>query len=353
MALQIRRGSTADRLAYTPEVGELIFDTTTKVLYVGDGSQVGGIASTSLTADDAQDAAAELFTNGSHTGISFTYNDSLGTINAVVSSSGNFIGSVFADDSTMLVDGTNGTIVGNIVSERLEIVGASILETTSGKKWSIQTSVYHGSSANDWGQFKQAHNTADANNVAFSRSRGSLDIPTSVTNGDRLMVLSALGHDGTGFRTGASISAEVEGAVSSSTIPTKIVFKTRATTSNTTKAEISPTGVLKVNNIQALSGTLTVTGTVVGKLDGDVTGSVFADDSTKIIDGTNGGAITAPSVTASNYLKLPVFATVSGRNSAIPSPTAGMMVYVSNDGTGSAAVQVYFGSPVSSWTNIS
>lgn len=353
MALQIRRGSTADRLAYTPEVGELIFDTTTKVLYVGDGSQVGGIPSTSLTVDDAQDAAAQLFTAGSHTGISFTYNDSLNTIDAVVSSNGDFVGSVFADDSTMLVDGTNGTIVGDIESTRLNILGPTTIETPSGRRWSIQTNVYHGTSANDWGQFRQAHNTSDANNVAFTRARGNLDTPTSVNNGDKLMVLSALGYDGTGYRTGASIGAEVEGSVSTSTVPTKIVFKTRATTSNTTKAEISSTGVFKVNNIQALSGTLTVTGNVVGKLDGDMTGSVFSDDSTKVIDGTNGGAITAPSVTISNFLQLPSFATVTARNLAITSPTGGMVVYMQNDGTGSPAVQAYIGSPSNTWVNLS
>lgn len=352
MALQIRRGSTADRLAYTPEVGELVFDTTTKVLYVGDGSQVGGIPSTSLTVDDAQDAAAQLFTNGTHTGITFTYNDSLDTINATVSSQGDFVGSVFADDSTMLVDGTNGTIVGDIDSGRLSILGSTTLETPTGRRWAIQTNVYHGTSANDWGQFRQAHNTADANNVAFSRARGSLDIPTSVNNGDKLMVLSALGYDGSGYRTGASIGAEVDGAVSASNIPTKIVFKTRATTSNTTKAELSPTGIFKVNNIQALSGTLTVTGTVVGKLDGDMTGSVFADDSTKIIDGTNGGSITAPSVTISNFLQLSSFATVTARNLAITSPTAGMVVYLANAGSGTPAVQAYIGSPTNNWVNL-
>ena len=43
MALQIRRGTTGERLAgFVPATGELIFDLDEKTLYVGDGVTVGG-----------------------------------------------------------------------------------------------------------------------------------------------------------------------------------------------------------------------------------------------------------------------------------------------------------------------
>ena len=42
MTLQIRRGNDSDRLTITPAIGELIFTTDTKELFVGDGSTVGG-----------------------------------------------------------------------------------------------------------------------------------------------------------------------------------------------------------------------------------------------------------------------------------------------------------------------
>ena len=42
MALQIRRGTDAERTGITPLAGELIFTTDTKKLYVGDGTTVGG-----------------------------------------------------------------------------------------------------------------------------------------------------------------------------------------------------------------------------------------------------------------------------------------------------------------------
>ena len=49
MALQIRRGTNAQRLLYTPIVGELVFVTdylsaTVDPIYVGDGVTLGGVA---------------------------------------------------------------------------------------------------------------------------------------------------------------------------------------------------------------------------------------------------------------------------------------------------------------------
>jgi hypothetical protein len=43
MALQIRRGTNAERQTITPAAGELIFTTDTKKLYIGDGSTAGGV----------------------------------------------------------------------------------------------------------------------------------------------------------------------------------------------------------------------------------------------------------------------------------------------------------------------
>jgi hypothetical protein len=46
MALQIRRGTDAERLEITPLQGELIFTTDNKEVFVGDGTTVGGIGIT-------------------------------------------------------------------------------------------------------------------------------------------------------------------------------------------------------------------------------------------------------------------------------------------------------------------
>jgi trimeric autotransporter adhesin len=42
MSLKLRRGTNAERLAFTPAVGELIYTTDSKQLYAGDGTTVGG-----------------------------------------------------------------------------------------------------------------------------------------------------------------------------------------------------------------------------------------------------------------------------------------------------------------------
>lgn len=42
MPLQIKRGTDTQRIGITPVVGEPIFTTDTKKLYIGDGSTAGG-----------------------------------------------------------------------------------------------------------------------------------------------------------------------------------------------------------------------------------------------------------------------------------------------------------------------
>lgn len=138
MALQIRRGTTAERTARRFLEGELIYDVTLQQVFVGDSTDgttgtLGGKAVTAFTQEDAQDAIRDLFSAGSHTNISFSYNDVGNSISAVVSLSsytGNISasgtvtaggfngwlnGNVFADDSTLLVDAGNGTIPAEVL----------------------------------------------------------------------------------------------------------------------------------------------------------------------------------------------------------------------------------------------
>jgi hypothetical protein len=127
MPLQIRRGTTAQRLAITPLTGELIHDTTTGQLFVGNGTTAGGVTTTGITLEDAADTAASLFSTGSHSGITFAYNDAAGRIDATVTVAatgpfdGDLTGSVFSDNSTLLVDGTGGRIVGPVATDSVII----------------------------------------------------------------------------------------------------------------------------------------------------------------------------------------------------------------------------------------
>lgn len=119
MPLQIRRGTEAERLAMsTPlALGELLYDLTSQQIFVGDGETIGGNPATGYTNEDAQDAAAQLFTTGSHNNITFSYDDVNGKINTVINlsdysgpiSATSFNGSLISDDSTVLVNVVNGT----------------------------------------------------------------------------------------------------------------------------------------------------------------------------------------------------------------------------------------------------
>jgi len=129
MALQIRRGPTADRLSYTPVVGELVWDTSTNSLYIGNGSTAGGLPAGTLVTEDVQDIASTMLTSGTHQNITFTYDDTLGRINSTFNLSSfdgtinaaGFIGSHYANDSTLLLNALtgavnlNGTVKGHII----------------------------------------------------------------------------------------------------------------------------------------------------------------------------------------------------------------------------------------------
>jgi len=134
MALQIRRGSTADRMSITPVVGELIWDTSLDALYIGNGITVGGLPAGTLVPGDVQDIAAALLVDGTHNNITFTYNDSLSVINSTLDlttydgtiTAPGFIGSHYATDSTLLLNATtgavnlDGTVKGHIVPDANE-----------------------------------------------------------------------------------------------------------------------------------------------------------------------------------------------------------------------------------------
>ena len=68
MALQLRRGSEAQRLTFTPQVGELIVTTDKYALWVGDGQTTGGI-----------NVLASAFPQGNQSGL--VWNNTTNTVN--------------------------------------------------------------------------------------------------------------------------------------------------------------------------------------------------------------------------------------------------------------------------------
>jgi hypothetical protein len=131
MPLQLRRGLASQRASKTYASGELVYITDTGALYVGNGVTAGGVAIANLPEQDIKDFTAAMFTGGSHTGITFSYNSTTKLVSAAVDIEiSNYAGTIRADafkgtlvgeDSTILVDALagkinlNGTVQDHIV----------------------------------------------------------------------------------------------------------------------------------------------------------------------------------------------------------------------------------------------
>jgi hypothetical protein len=420
--------------------GELLYVTNTQKIYVGNGSTLAGSLTsvTGYTDADAKDAAAASFTGGTHSGITFTYNtvtdlisanidlsnyqgilradafkgsvfaDDGSTIGgtllvdavagiipaAVVSGTfsgdvvgnttgyhtGDVKGSVFADNSTLLVDAVSSTInatsiTGNIftnlidsenssaitvtpsilfssaatVDDNLTVGGnatisgiitgnvigniqGNVLDSTGSAVIDSANSTFNGSGINfnttnatitspgavftdmpfliftsveptgnlaPVSMFVQ--NNAGTNTAPFglTRVRGSILTPTSVVNGDDLGQIANIGFDGTSFISSATITAVVDNVVSTGVIPSKMEFKTS-----------SALGVLATK--------ATIKSTVV--------------------------EFDVPP-------RLPVVANDTARTALVPTPTTGMMIFMSSGTTPAATnkVQVY---DSTAWVNL-
>ena len=341
MALRLRRGTDAERQLITPVAGELIYTTDTKLLYVGDGSTVGGTLVTgagggsttldALTDTDltgAADGEVLTFVSGTNkwepvsiaalsnvTLDALTDTDLTGEIDSDVLSyngltskwepinvedlisgtgiqasltiladdltvmvnpdtksfngalTGEFKGSVFGDDSSILVDGINGTIVGVVENDYTSAVeyvqGANVrigsavgggnlivlrdnvdssllvltTEDPAGQVISVRplqvgsTSALVGdgkinivtSTANALGMtlvgsFDGADNTLSA----IHRSRGTKAAPTAIQNGDGLGSFILTGYNGAGYRIAGGIKATVSGTPQAAHIPANV-----------------------------------------------------------------------------------------------------------------------------------
>jgi hypothetical protein len=164
---------------------------------------------------------------------------------------------------------------------------------------------------------RQFFNGANANRLGATRARGTPDSPSSIVENDQIFNIQTMGYDGAGFRNSSAIRFICSGPVSSGIIPGSIEFVTADLTGNMLRrVVIDQNGIL--NSIFGIAGDVT----------GDLVGSVFADNSTMIINGTEGGRITSPSVSISEFLQLPAYADDSARSAAISTPVQGMVVFM-------------------------
>lgn len=185
-------------------------------------------------------------------------------------------GSVFADDSTLLVDGVNGILVGNSIGAVFSQSNSELLLDTQNN---VSYTDVRSRDGNDtllvdavngtipWSVISGAPNFNDGTN---SLTLETLTVGT-VTISDNLVV------------------GDLNGDIYALNGTTKILENGNGIT------PAAFTGNVNGNVNGNVSGTLNgnvngnVTGNVTGNVVGDVIGSIFADDSTLLVDAVNGG----------------------------------------------------------------
>jgi hypothetical protein len=291
MAFKIRRGTNAQRLLITPAEGELIYTTDTKKLFTGDGTTLGGVAVDTGTVafsgiasdvtpdvDSTRDIGATgnrwaegWFDNvyGAFTGAltgNVTGNLSgnvtgnvTGNLTGNVSGdvTGDLNGSVFADDSTAMLDAIQKRITAdvyssagtlllstnpstNVISNGDVVITDNVITLLNG----LDT-VQFGTNTSALGvglrikspvltnksiEINSLTNGIVGDSFEIQVSRGTLSIPTSVQQGDPLFTIVANAYDGTDYRFSSAISFDIDPDTSSpvapGAVPGKISFGT-------------------------------------------------------------------------------------------------------------------------------
>jgi hypothetical protein len=299
MALQIRRGLQAD-LPASPADGELLYATDTNKLYVGDGGTAqeisGGGGLVNVVEDTSPQLGGDLDLNG---------------YKIVSSSNGNIELDPNGTGNIILHGNLTIDVNGNVTKTGELNISPTSFTTFGSNNASIDGNVYITRNSYSVGTaagftFAQHHNTADAVNFTFYRSRGTGNSQTAISNGDDIVDLAFVGHDGTSTPIGAgNISCQVDGTVSSGIIPGRFRFAlhdgvTTGALGLRAVAELNSAGVWKVNSIQNYSGTeLTVTAATV-KIAGDVQINAQGDLRFADTDSSNWVAFQAPGTVAAN-----------------------------------------------------
>lgn len=292
MALQIRRGLEAD-LPASPADGELLYATDTNKLYVGDGG-----------------VPQEISGGGGGGGISNLVEDTTPQLGGNLDVNGQSIVSTSNGDITISPNGTGHIVLNGDVTK----TGTLSISPSAGVRFGESDGSVNGSitivSHNTPGfgssgfTFRSHHGgvTTDTYNMYFYRTRGTGLSPLPVLQGDEIADMVFAAYDGTSAVSAAILNVVVDSPISTGSVPGKFVFSTHNGTSLASRAELSPTGVWKVNEVQNYSGSsLTLTATTV-----DVAGNMqlnaqsdlrFAD-----ADSTNYVGFQAPTTVASNVV---------------------------------------------------
>ena len=337
MALQIRRGTDAERQSITPAEGELIYATDTNQLFVGGKispsptlSQGGILVSGALVNDTNPTLSSNLDLNG---------NNITGTGNISVN------GNITATGNINLGDGVeDNVIVGGQISSDLipGIHGVYDLGAPSTAWRDLYAVAINVETTASVGNLEVTNNIIssdssvilDVNNLSLTINdatvSGNIDMGGNLISNSTVVYNSTTG-DITAGNIDATGNLTVANNVISNEIITGNITSTGDITSNTviTDSITAGDGILEVTGSVDVTGNADVTGTLVsgsiltGSITGDLTGSVFSDDSTLVIDGITGAINAVNGITLTNTLK-----SIAGQPVIIESPNTGQTLSV-------------------------
>lgn len=313
MALRLRRGTEAERLLIIPLQGEPVFTTDTKKLYIGDGATPGGIlvtgdtSNTEVLADETPQLGGDLDLNGNNiTGsgniaidgtITATGNISLGddsgdqvNINGEIN-----LGGLINTNLRPAIDGAYDIGSGirrwnSIWVESAEVGGQINSEIIStGKIIASDSSVLFDADTSTVSASVVTSTTLNAVNITNASGNLNLNAAQAVTANSNTNIQFSSTNGQVGFATtGGNLILSSDGNVNLSpnkTITGNLIGDILAADGS----EVLENGTDGTNAI--INATLrgesfgTHNGDVIGSL--KLSGHVYGEDSTIIIDGTN------------------------------------------------------------------
>lgn len=212
--------------------GNIYGDDSTLLVDAINGQIVGPINTTSIVSSGniVGDVVGDV--TGSVTGnlVGDTTGSHFGNVTGNIT--GDVTGSLFADDSSLIVDGINNTVSGEIVGT-INAMNASTFDgdTNIGTKtvnpnWFYYNTETNGSYPESQIQLRNVHDDATANEFGFFRSRGTVTARTSVQANDVIGGFAWSTYDGATPLIAANCNAIVN-STSTNNVSADIIIRTR------------------------------------------------------------------------------------------------------------------------------